>query len=69
MQKVEIDLTTLQEVYFDLCDLIDSGQFFEMPLEEGVLIEFHSVQEALEELRDKLHPYTITPEETDASDS
>lgn len=49
-------LTSLQEIYFDLCDLIDSGQVHDIALTE--FQEFNTVLEFLEEQRDKLLPYT-----------
>lgn len=50
------DKTTLQEIYFDLCDLIDSGEA------DGVVItefeEFETLREFLVEQRNKLLNFT-----------
>jgi hypothetical protein len=48
--------TTLQEIYFDLCDLIDSGQVHDIVLTE--FQEFNTVLEFLEEQREKLARFT-----------
>lgn len=52
----ENDKTTLQEIYFDLCDLIDSGEA------DGVVItefeEFETLREFLVEQRNKLLNFT-----------
>jgi hypothetical protein len=48
--------TTLQEIYFDLCDLIDSGQVHDIALTE--FQEFNTVLEFLEEQRDKIARFT-----------
>lgn len=52
----ENDKTTLQEIYFDLCDLIDSGEV------DGVVItefeEFETLREFLVEQRNKLLNFT-----------
>ena len=49
-------LTTLQEIYFDLCDLIDSGQVDDIAISEPE--EFETLREFLVEQRTKLLPYT-----------
>ena len=49
-------LTTLQEIYFDLCDLIDSGQVDDIAISE--FAEFETLREFLVEQRTKLLPYT-----------
>ena len=49
-------LTTLQEIYFDLCDLIDSGQVDDIAISE--FAEFETLREFLVEQREKLLPYT-----------
>lgn len=49
-------LTTLQEIYFDLCDLIDSGQVDDISISEPE--EFDTLREFLVEQRNKLLPYT-----------
>jgi hypothetical protein len=48
--------TTLQEIYFDLCDLIDSGQVHDIALTD--FAEFDTVLEFLEEQRDKIARFT-----------
>jgi len=50
------DQTTLQEIYFDLCDLIDSGQAHDIALTD--FAEFSTMLEFLEEQRDKLARFT-----------
>lgn len=49
-------LTNLQEIYFDLCDLIDSGQVDDIAISE--FAEFETLREFLVEQRNKLLPYT-----------
>lgn len=49
-------LTTLQEIYFDLCDLIDSGDIDDIAISEPA--EFETLREFLVEQRNKLLPYT-----------
>lgn len=49
-------LTTLQEIYFDLCDLIDSGDADDIAISEPA--EFDTLREFLVEQRTKLLPYT-----------
>ena len=49
-------LTALQEIYFDLCDLIDSGQVDDIAISE--FAEFETLREFLVEQRTKLLPYT-----------
>lgn len=49
-------LTTLQEIYFDLCDLIDSGDVDDITINEPT--EFETLREFLVEQRTKLLPYT-----------
>lgn len=49
-------LTALQEIYFDLCDLIDSGQVDDIAISEPE--EFETLREFLVEQRNKLLPYT-----------
>lgn len=58
------DLTTLQEIYFDLCDLIDSGQIDDIAISEPA--EFETLREFLTEQKTKLEPFTIEKEEQDA---
>ena len=48
--------TTLQEIYFDLCDLIDSGQVDDIALTD--FAEFDTVLEFLIEQRDKIARFT-----------
>jgi hypothetical protein len=50
------DKTTLQEIFFDLCDLIESGQVHDIALTE--FSEFSTVLEFLIEQRDKLARFT-----------
>lgn len=50
-------LTTLQEIYFDLCDMIDSGQVDDIAIDEPA--EFETLREFLIEQRAKLAPYTV----------
>jgi len=50
------DQTTLQEVYFDLCDLIDSGQAHDIALTD--FAEFSTMLEFLIEQRDKIARFT-----------
>lgn len=45
-------LTTIQEVYFDLCDLIESGQVDDFCIRG--FAEFETLLEFLTEQRDKL---------------
>ena len=45
-------ITTIQEVFFDLCDLIDSGQIDDFQL--SGFQEFETLREFLIEQRDKL---------------
>jgi len=49
-------LTNLQEIYFDLCDLIDSGDIDDIAISEPA--EFETLREFLVEQRNKLLPYT-----------
>lgn len=49
-------LTTLQEIYFDLCDLIDSDDVYDIAISEPS--EFDTLREFLVEQRNKLLPYT-----------
>lgn len=49
-------LTTLQEIYFDLCDLIDSGEIDDIAISEPA--EFETLRDFLVEQRTKLLPYT-----------
>lgn len=53
-------LTTLQEIYFDLCDLIDSGQVDDIAISEPT--GYETLRECLIEQRDKLLPLTIEEE-------
>lgn len=55
------ELTTLQEIYFDLCDLIDSGQIDDIAISEPA--EFETLREFLIEQKAKLEPFTIEEEE------
>lgn len=48
--------TTLQEIYFDLCDLIESGQAHDIALTD--FAEFSTMLEFLEEQRDKIARFT-----------
>lgn len=48
--------TTLQEVFFDLCDLIDSGQVDDIALSD--FAEFSTLSEFLIEQRDKIAHFT-----------
>jgi len=48
--------TTLQEVYFDLCDLIDSGQADDIAL--SGFDEFSTLLEFLTEQREKIARFT-----------
>jgi hypothetical protein len=48
--------TTLQEIYFDLCDLIDSGQADGIALDQ--FAEFKTLSEFLIEQRDKIALFT-----------
>lgn len=50
------DKTTLQEIYFDLCDLIESGQAHDIALTE--FSEFSTMLEFLTEQRDKIARFT-----------
>jgi uncharacterized protein with von Willebrand factor type A (vWA) domain len=52
----EQDRTTMQEIYFDLCDLIDSEQISDIKLTD--FYEFNTVGEFLEEQRDKIARFT-----------
>lgn len=54
--------TKLQEIYFDLCDLINTGIGRDVDL-RGDFEEFSTLQEFLIEQRDKLEPYTTTEED------
>ena len=45
-------LTTVQEVFFDLCDLLDSGQIDDIKLEG--FAEFETLREFIEEQKLKL---------------
>jgi hypothetical protein len=49
-------LTSLQEIYFDLCDLLDSGDVDDISISEPA--EFETLREFLVEQRNKLLPYT-----------
>jgi aryl-alcohol dehydrogenase-like predicted oxidoreductase len=53
--------TTLQEIFFDLCDLIDSGEIDDIAISE--FSEFETLREFLIEQRTKLHPFTIEEEQ------
>lgn len=57
-----MDKTRLQEIYFDLCDLIDSGIGKDVDL-HGEFEEFSTLQDFLIEQRDKLEPFTATEDE------
>jgi uncharacterized protein with von Willebrand factor type A (vWA) domain len=48
--------TTLQEIYFDLCDLIDSGQVHDIVLTD--FAEFDTVTDFLVEQRNKIERLT-----------
>lgn len=48
--------TTLQEIYFDLCDLIDSGEVDNIVISEPA--EFETLREFLVEQRDKIARFT-----------
>jgi hypothetical protein len=48
--------TTLQEIYFDLCDLIDSGEADGIALAD--FAEFSTLSEFLIEQRDKIARFT-----------
>ena len=48
--------TTLQEIFFDLCDLIDSGQVDDIALSD--FAEFSTLSEFLIEQRDKIARFT-----------
>jgi hypothetical protein len=50
------DKTTFQEIYFDLCDLIESGQADGIALNE--FAEFETLSEFLIEQRDKIAQFT-----------
>ncbi len=52
----EANQTTLQEVYFDLCDLIDSGEADGIALTD--FAEFSTLSEFLIEQRDKIARFT-----------
>lgn len=56
LKMTDRDKTTLQEIFFDLCDLIDSGQVHDIALTE--FSEFSTVLEFLIEQRDKLARFT-----------
>lgn len=47
-------LTTAQEIYFDMCDLIDSGAIDDIALPEDELGEFETVLEFMQEQRRKI---------------
>lgn len=44
--------TTLQEIFFDLCDLLDSGQIDDIQLEG--FDEFETLREFIEEQKNKI---------------
>lgn len=54
-------LTTLQEIYFDVCDLIDSGQIDDFALRG--FQEFKTLREFMEEQKGKLEAVEIWMEE------
>lgn len=57
MKTIEADLTKLQEIYFDLCDLINTGIGKDVDLADH-FEEFETLHDFLVEQRDKLEPYT-----------
>jgi hypothetical protein len=52
----EQDRTTMQEIYFDLCDLIDSRQLHDIVLMD--FAEFDTVTDFLVEQRNKIERFT-----------
>lgn len=52
-----MNIVPLQEIYFDLCDLINSGLVDDIIISEH-FEEFETLKEFLVEQRDKLEPYT-----------
>jgi len=52
----EANQTTLQEIFFDLCDLIDSGEADNIALTD--FAEFSTLSEFLIEQRDKIARFT-----------
>ena len=54
---MNMNIVPLQEIYFDLCDLINSGLVDDINI-SGQFEEFETLKEFLVEQRDKLEPYT-----------
>ena len=59
-------LTIVQEIYFDLCDLINSGQIDDIAIRD--FQEFKTLKEFLEEQRNKIEEIEADLKETIATD-
>lgn len=58
------DLVTLQEIYFDLCDLINSDEINDIAFDNPEEFSgFETVKEFLIEQRNKLEPFTASDSE------